>query len=114
MANKREELIQKYAEAIRNKFDEEPDMTLLTRVTIGLGPSIYNRDSANVSGTDEKELERVRKNFLIGKLGLPDTAELDTAIAGIMDRYGVSERTKYRAVIYYLLTKKFGKEGVYQ
>lgn len=114
MANKREELILKYAETIRIKFNEKPDMDLLTRVTIGLGPSIYNRDSANVSGTDEKELERVKNNFLIGKLGLPDTEELDTAIAGIMDRYGASERTKYRAVIYYLLTRKFGKEGVYK
>jgi hypothetical protein len=114
MANKRDELIQKYTEVLRIKFNVEPDMDLLRKVTIGLGPSIYNRDSANVSGTDEKELARVKHNYLIGKLGLPDSGELDTAIGEIMNQYGISERTKYRAVIYYLLTKKFGKEGVYR
>ncbi|GGD37742.1 DUF2853 family protein [Muriicola marianensis] len=113
MANKRDELIEKYATALRDKFDIEPDMVLLKKVTIGLGPSIYNRDSANVSGTDEKELQRVKENFLIGKLGLKESDDLDAAIREIMDRYGASERTKYRAVIYYLLARKFGKEEVY-
>ncbi len=114
MANKREELIHKYAETIRNKFGQEPDMDLLTKVTIGLGPSIYNRDSANVSGTDEKELDRVKQNFLIGKLGLSESEQLDNALRELLDRYGASERTKYRAVIYYLLTRKFGREAVYR
>ncbi len=113
MANKRDELIEKYAEAIRMKFGEEPDMVLLKKVTVGLGPSIYNRDSANVSGSDEKELARVKENFLIGKLGLPGSEDLDEAIREIMERYGASERTKYRAVVYYLLTRKFGREEVY-
>jgi len=113
MANKREELIQKYADTLRNKFGHEPDMALLKKVTIGLGPSIYNRDSANVSGTDEKELSRVKQNFLIGKLGLSESDSLDAAITDVIKAYGTSERTKYRAVIYYLLTLKFGKEGVY-
>ncbi len=113
MANKRDELIEKYATALREKFGLEPDMALLKKVTIGLGPSIYNRDSANVSGTDEKELYRVKYNFLIGKLGLQESGDLDAAIREVMDTYGASERTKYRAVIYYLLTRKFGKEAVY-
>ncbi len=113
MGNKREEWIGKYADALREKFGEEPNMDLLRQVTIGLGPSIYNRDSANVSSSDEKELERVKQNFLIRKLGLADSDELDLAIGQILEKYGASERTKYRAVVYYLLTKKFGKEGVY-
>jgi hypothetical protein len=113
MGNKREEWIGKYAGALREKFGEEPDMDLLRKVTIGLGPSIYNRDSANVSSSDEKELDRVKQNFLIRKLGLSDSEELDVAIRDILERYGASERTKYRAVVYYLLTRKFGKEGVY-
>ncbi len=113
MGNKREEWIGKYAEALREKFGEEPDMDLLRKVTIGLGPSIYNRDSANVSSSDEKELQRVKQNFLIGKLGLTDSEELDTALRKVLEQYGASERTKYRAVVYYLLTKRFGKEGIY-
>jgi len=113
MANKRDELIIKYAAHLKDKFNLAPDMALLKKVTIGLGPSIYNRDSASVSGTDEKELATVKNNFLIKKLGLSEELPLQEAISEIMATYGVSERTKYRAVIYYLLTKKFGREEVY-
>lgn len=114
MANKREVLIEKYADTLRTKFNHQADMDLLKKVTIGLGPSIYNRDSANVSGSDEAELARVKNNFLIKKLGLQDSEALDIAVQEIIEEYGVSERTKYRAVIYYLLTKKFEKENIYK
>jgi len=113
MANKRDELIVKYAAHLKDRFNVEPDMVLLKKVAIGLGPSIYNRDSANISVTDEKELATVKNNFLIRKLGLSDELPLEEAINDIMVAYGISERTKYRAVVYYLLTKKFGREQVY-
>ena len=85
----------------------------LTKVTIGCGPSIYNADSSTVSGSDASELATVKNNFLIKKLGLKDSPELDKGIASVMDKYGQSNRNKYRAVVYYLLTKHFGKESVY-
>ena len=113
MGNKRDELIEKYAGHLITKFDVQPDMDLLKKVTIGLGPSIYNRDSANVSSTDERELERVKTNFLLGKLGLEDGPELMEAINRIMTQYGISQRTKYRAVVYYLLVRHFKQEAVY-
>ena len=68
MSNRRDDLIEKYAADIKGKFDQTPDMDLLKKVTIGLGPAIYNMDSSKVSGSDEAELETVRKNFLIKKL----------------------------------------------
>lgn len=111
--SKRDELIAKYAKDLKDKCGVNPDMDLLTKVTIGCGPSIYNADSATVSGSDESELETVKNNFLIGKLGLSDNAELDKGIDAIMEIYGKSNRTKYRAVVYYLLTKHFNKESVY-
>ncbi|WP_053992980.1 DUF2853 family protein [Mangrovimonas sp. TPBH4] len=111
--NKREELIIKYAAELKDKFGLEPDMDLLTKITIGCGPSIYNADSATVSSSDDSELERVKTNFLIKKLGLEDTPELDVAINSVIDNYGRSNRTKYRVVVYYLLTKHFSKETVY-
>lgn len=113
MGNKRDELIEKYAGHLEDKFRVQPDMELLKKVTVGLGPSIYNRDSANVSSTDERELERVKTNFLLGKLGLEDSPELMDAVHEIMNKYGASQRTKYRAVVYYLLVRHFSKEGVY-
>lgn len=111
--SKRDELIEKYADDLRNKIGETPDMDLLRKVTIGCGPSIYNKDAATVAGSDKSELETVKNNFLIKKLGLSDGAELDSAIDTVMEKYGRSERTKYRAVVYYLLARHFGKESVY-
>ncbi len=112
--SKRDELITKYAADIKDKIGQTPDMDLLTKVTIGCGPSIYNADAATVSGTDQSELDTVKKNFLIKKLGLSDGPKLDEGIASVVEAYGKSNRNKYRAVVYYLLTKHFGKESVYK
>ena len=111
--SKRDELIQKYAADLKDKCGVSADMDLLTKVVIGCGPSIYNKDASTVSGTDEKELATVKNNFLIKKLGLSDGADLDKGIDAIMEKYGRSNRNKYRAVVYYLLAIHFKKESVY-
>ncbi|NOX74617.1 MAG: DUF2853 family protein [Alphaproteobacteria bacterium] len=110
---KRDDLIARYADDLKNKCGMTPDMDLLTKVTIGCGPSIYDADASTVAGGQQHEIDTVRNNFLVKKLGLADGPELDTAIAEAIETYGKSERNKYRAVIYYMLTKKFGKESVY-
>lgn len=110
---KRDELIAKYADDLKNKCGMEPDMELLTKVTIGCGPSIYNADASTVAASQEGELETVKTNFLMKKLGLSDGPELMDAINSVIDTYGRSERNKYRAVVYYMLTKHFRKESVY-
>jgi len=110
---KRDDLIVKYADDLKNKCGMDADMALLTKVTIGCGPSIYNADASTVAGSDPSELETVKNNFLIKKLALSDGPELMDAINKAIDTYGRSERNKYRAVIYYMLTKHFGKEAVY-
>ncbi len=110
---KRDDLIAKYADDLKNKCGMTPDMDLLTKVTIGCGPAIYNADASTVAASQESELETVKTNFLMKKLGLPDGPELMEAINKAMDTYGRSERNKYRAVVYYMLTKHFGKESVY-
>ena len=110
---KRDDLIAKYADDLRNKCKMEPDMALLTKVTIGCGPSIYNADASTVAGSQPSELETVRTNFLIKKLGLDDGPALMDGINAVLEIYGKSERNKYRAVVYYMLTKHFKKEAVY-
>ncbi|MFN6978905.1 MAG: DUF2853 family protein, partial [Gemmobacter sp.] len=85
----------------------------LTKVTIGCGPSIYNADSETIAASDPSEVERVRTNFLIKKLGLPDTPDLAAALDATFEAYGKSDRNKYRPAIYYMLVKHFGKESVY-
>ncbi|OGS72476.1 MAG: hypothetical protein A3F91_02675 [Flavobacteria bacterium RIFCSPLOWO2_12_FULL_35_11] len=91
------------------KFDAD----LLTKVTKGLGPSIYKPDAETVSGTDKKELETLKKNFLMKKLGLPDSPKLDHAVENVIEKVGKSNRNKYRAIVYYELVKELGQEGKY-
>ncbi len=111
--SKREELIEKYAKDLKEKCGEEADMKLLTAVTIGCGPAIYKADASKVSASDKKELETLKKNFLIKKLGLKDGPELDKGIDAVMETYGRSNSNKQRAVVYYLLTKHFKKTAYY-
>ncbi|WP_422030059.1 DUF2853 family protein [Roseovarius sp.] len=110
---RRDELIATYAEDLRSKCGMQPDMDLLTKVTIGCGPAIYDADASTVAAGQEHELETVKDNFLVKKLGLSDGPQLMDAIRQVIETYGVSERNKYRAVVYYMLTKHFGKESVY-
>lgn len=110
---RRDDLIAKYADDLTNKCGMTPDMDLLTKVTIGCGPSIYDADASTVAAGQDHELETVKDNFLIKKLGLADGPQLMEAINAVIETYGKSERNKYRAVVYYMLTKHFGKESVY-
>jgi len=110
---RRDELIAKYADDLQNKCGMNPDMELLRKVTIGCGPSIYDADASTVAGSQQHELDTVKRNFLMKKLGLPEGPALDEAISAVIETYGKSERNKYRAVVYYMLTKHFGKEAVY-
>lgn len=110
----REELIKKYAADLKEKCGVTPNMDLLTKVTIGCGPSIYNSDSSTVAGSQPSELETVKKNFLIKKLGLTNSPALDTGIQTVLEQYGKGNKHKYRAVVYYLLTLHFKKESVYK
>ena len=70
-------------------------------------------DSAVVAFGDPGELERVKANFLVKKLGLPDGPELMAAIDEVVTKYGSSNRSKYRAVVYYMLCTHFGKQAAY-
>ena len=112
-------IMSKLVEAIETYIAQSNELNLglseelITSVAKGLGPSIYNADSSKVSASDPEELARVRTNYLIGKLGLPDGPELDIAIAEVMEKMGSSNRNKYRANVYALLCKKFGKEDIY-
>jgi hypothetical protein len=110
---RRDELIALYARELTEKCGVTPDLALLSKVAIGLGPAIYRDDSSTVAGTDKSELETIKANFLVRKLGLADGPELMAGIDKVIEQYGRSNRNKYRAVIYYLLTKRFGRESVY-
>ncbi|WP_323716284.1 DUF2853 family protein [Paracoccus aminovorans] len=111
--SKRDDLIAKYAADLKDKLGITPDMELLTKVVIGCGPSIYDADAETVAASDKSELERIKTNYLVKKLGLPDGPELMEAIQDVVAQYGSANRHKYRAVVYYLLCTHFKKQAAY-
>ena len=66
-----------------------------------------------MAGSEPSELATIRSGFLMKKLGLPDGPELDAGLARAIETYGRGNRSKHRPVIYYLLTKHFGREAAY-
>lgn len=110
--SKFEEKVALYTASAKELGLNIPD-DFLRKVTKGLGPSIYLADASLVSGTDQAEKDTVKKNFLIKKLGLNDSPELDAAIDEVIEKMGKSNRNKYRAIVYALLAMKFKKESVY-
>lgn len=100
-----------YIKDIKKHYGEA-DEDFVAIIVKNLGPSIYKKDAELVSCSDQKELDTVRKNFLIKKLGLTkDKSVLDAAIKEVCAELK-STRTKYRATFYYRLAKKFKKESV--
>jgi hypothetical protein len=109
--SKFDEAVSSYTDAL-SSIGVKVDATVLTGVAKGLGPSIYLKDASLVSCTDQVELDRVKNNFLIGKLGLTDGPELDAALKAVCEKTS-SLRMKPRAAFYYLLVMHFNKQGNY-
>lgn len=114
MATKTDEKVGKYIQDVKEKIGEDLDVDLLRKVTEYCGPSIFNSDAETISSSSESEMETVKKNFLVKKLGLKEDSKLDDGLNSVIEQYGKSNRTKYRAVVYYLLTKHFKKENVFK
>jgi hypothetical protein len=91
---------------------EKINAPLLEKIVKSLGIANQSVDASLVSSSDQTELDRLKANFLIKKLGLTDDAANDAAIAGVMEKMK-GHRQKQRGAVYYLLTVKFGKESVY-
>ncbi len=111
--SKFDECIAKYEKEF-DKLKVKYDGKLLRAVAKACGPSLYRADASKVAGSDPKELDRIKKNFLIKKLGLKDTPKLDEGIAAVMKTMGSKNRNKYRAMVYYLLVKQFRKASVFK
>lgn len=110
--SKFDEAMDKYRAALQGiaGYADKVDDTLLTAVAKGLGPSIYLADASLVSCSDQVEKDRVKKNFLVGKLGLEDSPALDAAVDKVCALMSGIQR-KDRAVFYYLLVVQEGLES---
>ena len=110
--SKLEEKLELYT-AEAKKLGIKLDAELFKLVTKGLGPSIYKEDAETVSCSQRTELETVKTNFLIKKLGLEEDENLDAAILAVCEKMGISNKKKYRAIFYYLLVKDLAAEAAY-
>ena len=98
-------------ETALEKMDKDADMDLLRKVAKGLGPSIYNSDSNKVACSDKAELQRVVDNLCKKKLGMTDGDKAMDAVQTVCKKY--VDRSKHRAVFYYLVVKELGMESHY-
>ncbi|HPN71150.1 MAG TPA: DUF2853 family protein [Saprospiraceae bacterium] len=109
-----DEKIELYVSEFKGLGVNDVDVPLLTAVTKACGPSIYLPDASKVSTSDQVECDRVKKNFLVTKLGLADSPDLDKGMEAAVAVFGSANKSKYRAMFYYLLVKHFKKEGLFK
>jgi len=103
----KEEMIEKY-EAQLKDLGVSVDADLLSWVVDRVGPANYNSDGQLVACSDDDEKGRVFTGFVGDELAESDKEKGMEAIEGVCDQMS-GENRKYRAVVYYLLAKKYGK-----
>jgi hypothetical protein len=91
------------------KYDATADADVVAKIVKHLGIALRNNDSALVSCTDPKELDRVKASWAGKKLGVTD-GKADAAIQKVCETMS-ADRTKARVTFYYLVAKHHGKLG---
>jgi hypothetical protein len=90
------------------KYDPGASADTVKKIVKHLGIALRNRDSALVSATDQKELDRVKAGWIAKKLGVGDAAKADEAIRNACEAMA-DDRSKSRVTFYYLTAKHLGK-----
>jgi len=88
------------ATAGESNIDDE----LLSKLVDGLKLVIDNKDALAVAGSDPSEMETVRRNFVVKKLGIDDQAKGAAVVTEVAKKMSAS-RMKNRAAFYYLVQK---------
>jgi hypothetical protein len=84
--------------------ESDIDDALISKLVDNLKLVIDNRDALAVAGSDPSEMETVRKNFVVKKLGVSDQEKGTEAVSAVAKKMADS-RMKNRAAFYYLLQK---------
>ncbi len=80
------------------------DDALLSKLVNNLKLVINNKDALAVAGSDPSEMETVRANFVVKKLGIDDKEKGASAVSVAAEKMAGS-RMKNRAAFYYLVQK---------
>lgn len=90
------------------KYDADASADIVNKIVKHLGIALRNRDSALVSASDQKELDRVKAGWITKKLGVSDGAKADEAVRVAAEAMS-ADRSKGRVTFYYLVAKHLGK-----
>ena len=94
------------------KYTKKVDMKLAEALYRRLAGTLARKDARLVAFKDPKEVGRMRRNFVMGRLGVKTKAKADEGIAMVAEKMK-KDRTKSRFTVYYLLTEHFkGKSKV--
>ncbi len=94
------------------KYDSAAKEEVVSKIVKHLGIALRNKDSALVSCSDPKELDRVKTNWIGKKLGVADSAAADAAIEKTCTAMA-DDRSKSRVTFYYLTAKQLGRLGTF-
>ena len=106
--SKRDDLADKYTKDLDSKVQITVDRDKMLGIIKACGPAIYRADAETVSAGDPEEMNRVKNGFIKKHLEL-EGEEADKALDAAIERYGRSNRNKYRACLYYMLADEAGK-----
>ena len=94
----------KAIEQLEKAGEKDIDDAMLSELVNNLRLIVSKKDAAHVSGTDPVELETVRKNFIVKKLGVDDKEKGQAVCKDVAEKMSDS-RLKNRAAFYYLCKK---------
>jgi len=104
-------ILEKYL-VTANKLGWEIDLVLFYKVAGGIVASIKNRDDAYVATSDPKEMEAIKRNFVIKKLGIRDNETSTRVLVEVKNEFkGI--RHKPKALFYYRLITSLNKEKLF-
>ena len=102
------ELAEKLAKLIEKAESQLKESGVSNDLVSRMRLIVSNKDAILVSGTDPKELETVRKNFVVKKLGVDDKGKGEAAIQKVAEKMsGIKQ--KNRVAFYYMVQKELGK-----
>jgi hypothetical protein len=96
--------LQKYVDDVA-KYTDTVNEELVEVLYKSLAGVLANADAANVSCSDDSELDTVKKNFVEKKLEVTDDERADAAIKEVCEKMK-GDRSKNRLTFYYLLTEE--------
>lgn len=102
----------KKSKEILEKVGVAVDEPLLEKIIKGLGIANQSLDASLVSAADKSEVERLKANYVVKKLGVTDDADADQAIANVLSKLS-DVKQKQRGAVCYLLVEELGKQDVY-